>query len=199
MIVTTLPAHGTLTLGGNAVVAGQEIPVGQIGTLVFTPAPNGNGTGYGNFTFQVRDNGGTANGGVDTDQSANVFTLTVTAVNDPPALDLNGAGAGLNNAVSYVENAASTLLAPAAVLADIDSPDFNGGFVRAEVVINQQGSDFLEVVNQGSGAGQIGVSGSVISYEGVQIGTLNPPGNPGLLVVSLLFAALVGLVTSGKA
>src|SRR4029077_4191844 len=37
------------------------------------------------FTFQVQDNGGTANGGVDLDQSANTFAFNVTAVNDAPA------------------------------------------------------------------------------------------------------------------
>ena len=46
------------------------------------PAANENGTGYASFTFQVQDNGGTANGGVDLDQSANTITINVTAVNE---------------------------------------------------------------------------------------------------------------------
>ena len=33
--------------------------------LMFTPDANANGTPYATFTFQVQDNGGTANGGVD--------------------------------------------------------------------------------------------------------------------------------------
>ena len=41
------------------------------GKLVFTPAANANGAGYASFTFQVQDDGGTANGGVDLDPSAN--------------------------------------------------------------------------------------------------------------------------------
>ncbi|MFM8332053.1 MAG: calcium-binding protein, partial [Candidatus Methylumidiphilus sp.] len=36
------------------------------------------------LTFQVKDNGGTANGGVDLDQSPNTLTFNVTAVNDAP-------------------------------------------------------------------------------------------------------------------
>ena len=48
-----------------------------------TPA-DANGTGYASFTFQVRDDGGTANGGVDTDASANTITFDVTPVNDVP-------------------------------------------------------------------------------------------------------------------
>src|SRR5439155_988222 len=54
------------------------------GKLKYTPAADGNGRRYRSFTFQVRDNGGTANGGVDLDQSANTLTINVTSVNDAP-------------------------------------------------------------------------------------------------------------------
>ena len=37
---------------------------------MFTPAANANGAGYASFTFQVQDDGGTANGGVDLDPIA---------------------------------------------------------------------------------------------------------------------------------
>ena len=36
------------------------------------------------FTFQVQDNGGTSNGGVDLDPTARTLTINVTAVNDAP-------------------------------------------------------------------------------------------------------------------
>jgi hypothetical protein len=91
VIITTIPGAGTGTLtldtGGGpvAVVAGQTIPVGQIGGLAFTPAANANGTPEASFTFQVKDDGGTANAGVDTDQSANTIAFDVTSVNDAPA------------------------------------------------------------------------------------------------------------------
>ena len=52
--------------------------------MKFVPGVNGNGTPYTTFTFQVQDNGGTANGGVDLDQSPNTMTINVTAVNDAP-------------------------------------------------------------------------------------------------------------------
>ncbi|MCU1397844.1 MAG: hypothetical protein JWN62_953, partial [Acidimicrobiales bacterium] len=85
--ITTPPAAGTLTDNGAAVIAGQSIPLADItgGLLVFTPAANGNGTPYATFTFQVQDDGGTANGGVDADQSANTLTINVSSVNNPPA------------------------------------------------------------------------------------------------------------------
>jgi hypothetical protein len=86
--ITTIPGAGSLTLSGVAVTAGQTVSVANInsGNLKFAPAGNANGAGYASFAFQVQDNGGTANGGVDLDQSANTMTVNVTAVNDAPVL-----------------------------------------------------------------------------------------------------------------
>ena len=66
------PAPARCTLSGVAVTAGQFVSVADInaGNLRFTPAANANGAGYASFTFQVQDDGGTANGGVDLDASA---------------------------------------------------------------------------------------------------------------------------------
>jgi hypothetical protein len=84
--ITTLPAAdaGTLTLGGEPVAAEQFIPVAALPTLVFTPAERGTGEAFASFTFQVRDNGGTENGGVDLDPTPNTITFDVLGV-DPIA------------------------------------------------------------------------------------------------------------------
>ena len=84
--ITTVPGAGTLALGGVPVTVGQSIPVGSVnsGNLRYTPVANANGFSYASFKFQVQDDGGTANGGVDLDQSANTLDFDVTAVNDPP-------------------------------------------------------------------------------------------------------------------
>ena len=67
--ITTLPGAGSLTDNGVAVNAGAVHHGSRHrgGKLVFTPAANANGAGYASFTFQVQDDGGTANGGVDLD------------------------------------------------------------------------------------------------------------------------------------
>ena len=68
--ITTLPAAGTLTLTtASRSPRASSCRVADItaGKLVFTPAANANGAGYASFTFQVQDDGGTANGGVDLD------------------------------------------------------------------------------------------------------------------------------------
>jgi hypothetical protein len=84
--VTTLPAAGTLTDNGAAVTVGQFVSTADIsaGKLVFTPATGASGSASTSFTFQVQDDGGTANGGVDTDPIPRTMTINVTAVNHAP-------------------------------------------------------------------------------------------------------------------
>jgi hypothetical protein len=85
--ITTLPSNGSLSNDGNPLSSGDEISASDItaGKLVFTPAANANGSGYANFNFKVRDNGGTANSGVDLSTTANTITIDVTSVNDAPS------------------------------------------------------------------------------------------------------------------
>ncbi|WP_306224535.1 Ig-like domain-containing protein [Bosea beijingensis] len=84
VVITTLPPNGSLTLSGTAVTAGQVIAAANIANLRWTPAPDANGAALASFTFQVRDNGGTANGGQNTDPIPNTITFDVTPVNDAP-------------------------------------------------------------------------------------------------------------------
>ncbi len=86
VVITTLPANGALTLNGVAVTAGQVISAAQIGNLGWRADTNANGMGLASFTFKVVDDGGTANGGVDTDPVANTITFNVTPVNDAPVI-----------------------------------------------------------------------------------------------------------------
>jgi hypothetical protein len=85
-IVINSVSGGTLTVNGTAVttfpatITPEQLNANEV---VFTPTQNLNGTAAASILFQVRDNGGTANGGVDTDQSANTLTFNLTAVNDP--------------------------------------------------------------------------------------------------------------------
>jgi hypothetical protein len=77
--ITTLSGVGTLTLDSVAVSAGQYISVSDInsGKLKFTPTANTYGFDYDSFTFQVQDDGGTANGGIDLDPTARIMTINV--------------------------------------------------------------------------------------------------------------------------
>ena len=78
--IATLPAAGKLTRNGVAVTTGTAVSASDIaaGLLRFTPAVNGRGNPYARFTFMVQDNGGTANGGIDTDPVAKTITIAVS-------------------------------------------------------------------------------------------------------------------------
>ena len=71
--------------------------VAATGTLTYTPAANAVGTAT--ITLTLQDNGGTANGGVDT-SAPQTFTITVTGVNDAPSFT-----AGANQTVTRTAGA----------------------------------------------------------------------------------------------
>jgi hypothetical protein len=100
--ISTLPAAGSLKDDGIAVVAGRSVSIADInaGKLVFTPGSDGAGVGYAALTFQVRDDGGTAGGGVDLDPTPRTLTFNVTEVNDAPV--------GNEGNVTMVQNAVYT-------------------------------------------------------------------------------------------
>jgi pimeloyl-ACP methyl ester carboxylesterase len=79
--ITTLPTNGSLTNKGTIVNAGESISATDItaGNLQFTPATDTKGLNYANLTFQVQDDGGTANGGIDLDQTPNTITIDVSS------------------------------------------------------------------------------------------------------------------------
>src|SRR5204863_163223 len=103
--ISTLPSAGTLTDNGVAVTAGQFVSAADIaaGLLKFSPAANANGAAYAGFSFQVQDDGGTANGVVDLAQSPNTLTINVTPVNDAPA--------GADKTLTTLDDTAFTFMA----------------------------------------------------------------------------------------
>ena len=111
--IVTLPAAGALELDGTAVTAGLAIAAADIGTLVFTPAADGNGMGYASFTFKVSD--GTAESA-----AAAAMTVNVTPVNDLAT----GAPA-----ITGTATVGETLTAAIGTIADTDGlPTFPSGY-----------------------------------------------------------------------
>ena len=81
------PLNFIVTNNNNALFSAQPA-VAATGTLTYTPAANANGSAT--VTVKIHDNGGIANGGVDT-SAPQTFTITVTPVNDAPSFT-KGAG-----------------------------------------------------------------------------------------------------------
>ncbi len=65
----------------NAALFATAPAVSPTGTLTYTPADDANGVA--NVSLFLMDDGGTANGGMDSSPTQ-MFTITVNAINDPP-------------------------------------------------------------------------------------------------------------------
>jgi len=109
VIIGGAATNGELRLNGSKISASTEVSATDIaaGKLVFVPDTGETGSPYATFTFQVRDDGGTANGGVNTDPTPNTITIAVAAPftiddaatpdagpTDPLAPDPGSGGAG---------------------------------------------------------------------------------------------------------
>ena len=146
-------------------------------SLRFVPNADWNGTEFLTFAAWDRTSGvpGTK---VDTSifGGTSAFStgfaipsLSVSAINDDPAVT-----SLIGDVLNYTEGDGAVLLEQGgdASVSDVDSSNFAGGSLRVEVDSGLQPTeDVFSIRNQGSGAGQISVSGSDVSYEGAVIGT----------------------------
>ncbi|TPI16200.1 adhesin, partial [Mesorhizobium sp. B4-1-3] len=128
------------------------------------------------YTVQSTDNHSTSD--------IQTVAVTINGANDAPVIDLNGASVGNSTSLSYTAGSAATVIAPAAAITDVDSPDFGGGSLTVAFTANGTSADQLSIQNQGTGTGQIGLSGSNVTYGGVVIGTFAGGTNGSNLVIT---------------
>ena len=116
--------------------------------------------------------------GVD---SSNIATkvVTVAAVNDDPVVTLPGAP------VTYYSGGSAVVVDTSATVSDVDSTNFFSGDLRVGFMSGGTANDVLAIRNQGTGAGEIAVSGSTVSYEGATIGTFSGGTGGALLDINL--------------
>ncbi|RUY94814.1 hypothetical protein EN974_22975, partial [Mesorhizobium sp. M7A.F.Ca.CA.001.12.2.1] len=163
-------AHGTLTIAANG---SYTYVVNENDSTV--QALNTGGSTTDTFNYTVSD-------GSLTDMA--VLTVTINGANDAPVIDLNGGLAGTSTSLSYTTGSAATAIAPSGTVADVDSADFNGGSLTVAFTANGTSADQLTIQNQGTGLGQIGFSGSNVTYSGTTIGTFTGGTNGTNLVVT---------------
>ena len=77
----------SVTSNSNPSLFSSAPAVSPTGTLTYTPAANA--SGVATIQLAISDNGGTANGGIDT-SAAQSFDITVAAVNDAPSFTAGG-------------------------------------------------------------------------------------------------------------
>lgn len=128
--------------------------------VVFSTNSDNPGTSPRSIEFIVADEG--QNTSVPTSRS-----LSIDVANDPPSVT---ASSGVN---TYSVAMSSLVIDSALLVADADSPDLNGGVLTVGFKSGQTGADRLAIRNVGTGAGQIGVSGSAVSYGSIPIGTFS--------------------------
>ena len=161
VIITTIPAGGTLTLAAGAsapgaVVAGQVINAADLAFLTYSPPLNVNGAGADSFTFQVVDDDGTVNGGQDTDQTPNTMTIDITSVNDAPV--------GADVTVTTLEDTAYIFSISDFGFADPDDAPANN-FIN--VVITTLPSNGALTLLAGSSAPGPVIAGQVVSVADI--------------------------------
>ncbi len=126
IVISRTVGRGTLLNGSDPVLDGDTVSATQLsgGDLVFVPAADDSDSGYTDFTFKVRDDGGTLNGGVDLDAADRTLSIDVMALNDAPA--------GTDNTLSLNEDSVT-------VLAEVDFgfSDPADGDQFSEVIISK--------------------------------------------------------------
>src|SRR5882672_9137914 len=141
LVLTGASSNTSVVPNANIVFGGS----GSNRTVTITPASNQSGSTT--ITITVND------GLLSTNRS---FLLTISPVNDAPVVALP---AGVAN---YTENTAPVLLDAAATVIDIDSANFDGGALTVDFSSNGAPEDRLAIRHQGTGSGQIGVSGATV-------------------------------------
>ena len=145
--------------------------------LYFAPSADYNGTSSAALTVRAWDQtSGTAgskvttasNGGTTAFSSAtDTVDVTVTAVNDAPVV------MPIAPDVTFVEGGLAQVIDATGTIVDVDSANFDGGVMTLSISANGTVDDRLQVGNFGTGPGQVGLSGSSVTYGGTVIGTVS--------------------------
>ena len=82
-------------------------------------------------------------------------------------------GALDGDALAYAKGDGAAVIdqGAAATVTDVDSADIAGGTLTVSLGATGRAGDVLSIRDQGTGGGQIGVSGADVSFEGAPIGT----------------------------
>ena len=136
---------------------------------------------------------GGATGGTTAFSTSTVSSsITVTAANDPPVISFG------QGDITHTEGNSTSTIDGAVSVADIDSADFAGGTLTV-TVSGGDVSDQLVVQHQGTGIGQVSVSGFNLYYDSglgsVQVGTWSG-GSGSPLVITFTSVATAAEVTA---
>ena len=158
--ITSLPSNGTLRNNGATVSVNDEIVTANISNLTFVPNADWNGSA---------SLGWNGSDGIAYAGTATTMTLSIAAVNDAPTIsNLN------SDTLAYTAGDDASIIDQGTVssTADVDSTDFDTGTLTVSISANRVSTeDKLAIKNTGTGSGEIGITGSNVTYGGTTIGT----------------------------
>ncbi|HET8898974.1 MAG TPA: Ig-like domain-containing protein [Rhodanobacteraceae bacterium] len=125
------------------------------GNLSYQPATNASGTA--DLVLALHDDGGTANGGVDSSASQTI-TVTVTAVNDAPVVSAGGT-------LGFSEGDADQVIDNGILVSDADSTTLTGATISISAGY-QNGADVLSFPNAGSISGVWNAATGTLTLSG---------------------------------
>ncbi|MBF0422879.1 MAG: cadherin domain-containing protein, partial [Magnetococcales bacterium] len=139
-----------------------QITVNDANQLVFNTTPTFN------LSVRAEDNG------TPLLSDTSIVTINLTSAGLTPTA--NPTLTGINTTLSFNESQVNTtpqLIESTAAFGDTNTADLIGGNLRIKYTVSAAAwGEQLTVNDQGNAAGQIGVSGTTISYGGVSFGTM---------------------------
>uniref|UniRef100_UPI00286D8556 DUF4347 domain-containing protein n=1 Tax=Sphaerotilus sp. TaxID=2093942 RepID=UPI00286D8556 len=157
------PGQLLMSLNGNETIGSNDLAVSAFDLFVLDVSATGTGTSAATATLLLR--------GADLGLSSASESLDAIAVfsqsSAAPVVTLGG------SAAAWTENGAAIVIDPGATVTDADSLQFGNGLLSVSLSGNASADDRLAIRNQGTGAGQIGVSGANVLYGGVVIGSFS--------------------------
>jgi VCBS repeat-containing protein len=147
-------ATGVLSISGSAT---QAVYQSVLNGIVYNDSSDAPSTTTRTLTVVVND--GSLN------SVSHTVSLSIVPVNDAPVIS------GMDGVMTYVENAAPTVIDASVTVSDIDSLNFYGGKLTVSFAANGISTDNLSILNQGMSADQIGIKGSSVYYGGTKIGS----------------------------
>src|ERR1022692_1915274 len=139
----------------------------------------------GNFSYTIQSSVSSSDAGYG---ALTIPNINATTIDNEASFILPDGGC------IYGLGMAAIIIDGRAVLTDLDTLTYNGGSLTLTLATNATTDDRLEIRSAGSGAGQIGASGSNVSYEGNSIGSFTGGNGTAPLVVSLNVNAAVPAV-----
>ncbi|WP_306392803.1 DUF4214 domain-containing protein [Telluria beijingensis] len=201
-------------IGTVSATSAVLLPAGATTTHIrFVPVADFNGAPGGLTVHAIDATGGDLpfsrwNGAVETGQRIDLTDLDasspvsngvawgiqVTAVNDAPVIA--NLGSADNQSIAASAGAVPLDLGTAVVVTDVDSADFAGGALSV-MMSDRQGGDVLALATGGAVSLSAGMTtGSIVSVDGVSVGTIGPgDGNDQDLVVLFNAGANAASVT----